>query len=321
MTPQAAARDRIEAAGVVLRDGSGRVAVIHRPRRGDWSLPKGKLERGESHLVAAVRECHEETGAGAVLGPPLGARSYEVDGVPKTVQWWSARAVPGPFHAGREVDELRWVRPDEAGAVLTYPEDADLVRAAVALPPTTSLVVLRHAEAMKRAVWAATGAVDCDLDTARPLAPDGLLQADGLAEMLASYGVEQIVCSPSRRCRQTVGPYAAMAGIAVRQAYPVSEEGWLRDPADTQAFVRGVITDLSVPTVLCTHRPVLPLVLETLSAALQDVGPIAEGSPSAAGDPSVLDPRLPPAAAIVLHVAAAGVLVAAERHDPQPLPA
>ena len=70
----------IRAAGVVLYDADDRIAVVHRPRRGDWSLPKGKLEPGEPHLLAALRECHEETGQRARLEAPLPSRSYEVDG-------------------------------------------------------------------------------------------------------------------------------------------------------------------------------------------------------------------------------------------------
>ena len=94
----------IEAAGVVLvRPGpSGpEVAVVHRPHRSDWSLPKGKLERGERHEVAAVRETFEETGVRCVLGPSLGGRRYEVDGVPKHVRYWRATVAE---HQPREAD-------------------------------------------------------------------------------------------------------------------------------------------------------------------------------------------------------------------------
>jgi len=81
---------QIEAAGAVLvRPGphGPEVAVVHRPHRSDWSLPKGKLEPGERHDVAAVRETFEETGVRCVLGPRLGHRSYKVDGVAKRVEY------------------------------------------------------------------------------------------------------------------------------------------------------------------------------------------------------------------------------------------
>ena len=83
----------IAAGIVVLRpdaQGDPEVLVVHRPYRQDWSLPKGKLDAGERHEVAAVRETLEETGARCALGPSLGERSYEVAGVPKRVRWWRA---------------------------------------------------------------------------------------------------------------------------------------------------------------------------------------------------------------------------------------
>lgn len=299
----------IRAAGVVLRDETGRVAVIHRRRRQDWSLPKGKLEPGESHLMAAVRECQEETGSRPVLGPPLAERSYRVDGVPKTVLSWAARAVDGSFSASSEVDELRWLDPAAVDGLLSYPEDADLVRQAVALPDTVPLLVVRHAEAVKRAAWAASGAADAGLDMARPLAPGGLVQSDSVAALLSAYGVQRVVSSPSRRCRQTVGPYAALAGVAVEQAYELSEEGWVHDAKATAAFVRDLVPQATVPTAVCTHRPVLPLVIRSLEEAMDLSRPGAEQA--AAG----LDPKLAPADAIVLHLTADGALVAAEHHE------
>ncbi|MEO6822218.1 MAG: NUDIX domain-containing protein [Candidatus Nanopelagicales bacterium] len=301
--------DLIRAAGVVLRDDAGHVAVVHRARRQDWSLPKGKLEHGESHLLAAVRECQEETGSLPVLGPPLAARSYEVDGVPKTVRSWSARAVSGAFVVNDEVDELRWIDPEDADAVLSYPEDAALVRQAVALPDTAPLLVVRHAEAVKRAAWAATGAAGSGSDMARPLAPAGLVQSDVVAEVLAAYGVRRVLSSPSRRCRQTVGPYAALCGVAVEQVYELSEEGWVHDAEATATFVRGLLPQVSVPTAICSHRPVLPLVLGTI------LGEVDLDESAAHEWAAELDPRLPPAAAIVLHLTKTGALVAVERHE------
>jgi 8-oxo-dGTP diphosphatase len=299
--------DLIRAAGVVLRDDTGQVAVVHRGRRQDWSLPKGKLEHGESHLLAAVRECQEETGSRPVLGPPLAARSYEVDGVPKTVLSWSARAVSGAFVVNDEVDDLRWIDPADADAVLSYPEDAALVKQAVALPATAPLLVLRHAEAVKRAAWAATGAVGSDRDMARPLTPTGLVQSDTVAKVLAAYGVQRVLSSPARRCRQTVGPYAALGGVAVEQVYELSEEGWVHDADATASFVRGLLPEVSVPTAICTHRPVIPLVLRTILDSIDPHG--------AAESATEIDPRLSPAAALVLHLTATGDLVAVEHHE------
>ena len=106
---------RIEAAGgVVLRagaDGATEVLVVHRERYGDWSLPKGKRDKGESGKDAALREVLEETGVRCELGDPLPPVFYEVDGRPKRVKWWTMTVVEdlgGPVDQD-EVDEVRWV--------------------------------------------------------------------------------------------------------------------------------------------------------------------------------------------------------------------
>jgi 8-oxo-dGTP pyrophosphatase MutT (NUDIX family) len=121
--------DRIEAAGgVVVRDG--RVALVHRPRYDDWTLPKGKLDPGESFEEAAVREVEEETGVRARLVRELPATNYEVTGRPKIVRYWLMEVdSDGPFAANDETDELRWVPLDEALRLLTYDRDRDVLRA------------------------------------------------------------------------------------------------------------------------------------------------------------------------------------------------
>src|SRR6187431_2672896 len=107
------------AAGAVLwRPGDGaavpEVAVIHRPRYDDWSLPKGKVDPGETEPVTAVREVHEETGYSAILGRRLAAVSYPVDQSVKKVRYWAARRVDGEFNPNGEVDELKWLPVAEA---------------------------------------------------------------------------------------------------------------------------------------------------------------------------------------------------------------
>jgi 8-oxo-dGTP diphosphatase len=115
------------AGGVVLRDGA--VLVVHRPRYGDWSLPKGKLESGESWEEAALREVREETGVGARLVRELDDDHYvDRKGRPKRVRWWLMEAVAVDVHdADAEVDEVRWVPLAEAGALLSYAHDRALV--------------------------------------------------------------------------------------------------------------------------------------------------------------------------------------------------
>ena len=113
------------AGGVIVRDG--RVLVVHRARHGDWSLPKGKLDEDETWEQAAVREVAEETGLRPTVESELGSTRYEVDEGPKEVRWFRMSAV-GEARAQNEVDELRWVPLEEAGALLTYERDVELLK-------------------------------------------------------------------------------------------------------------------------------------------------------------------------------------------------
>ena len=119
------------AGGVVIRDGEvgPEVAVVHRPRYDDWSLPKGKCDPGETDEQCAVREVEEETGLRCALGPELLPTRYvDRKGRPKVVRYWQMRVLGSrPFVPNEEIDALRWVPLDEAPAGLTYPHDAELL--------------------------------------------------------------------------------------------------------------------------------------------------------------------------------------------------
>ena len=122
--------------GVVWRRsdaGALEIVVVHRPRYDDWSLPKGKLDPGEGWETAALREVEEEVGLRCRLGqelPPVYYRDNK--GREKAVRYWLMQPVDGaaPFTPNDEVDEVRWVDVEEAVALLSYPHDAELVRAA-----------------------------------------------------------------------------------------------------------------------------------------------------------------------------------------------
>lgn len=130
---------QVRAAGGVVwraRPGGGvEVAVIHRPHRQDWSLPKGKLEpTDESPEAGALREVAEETGLVCALGQELPATAYEDHkGRPKEVRYWTMTVVSGEWTPNEEADELRWLPAAQAVELLTYPTERDTVLAALAL--------------------------------------------------------------------------------------------------------------------------------------------------------------------------------------------
>lgn len=114
------------AGGVVLR--GDRVAVVHRPHRADWTLPKGKLEAGEDDAAAALREVREETGWAVAIDRDLTSTTYPLaDGRDKTVRWFLMHAVAEAGSPLADVDEVRWLTPAEAGELLTYPSDRRLL--------------------------------------------------------------------------------------------------------------------------------------------------------------------------------------------------
>ena len=118
------------AGGVPVRDG--RVLLVHRPKYDDWTLPKGKLDAGESFEEAAIREVDEETGLRTRLVRELPAVYYEVRGRPKVVRYWLMEVESDPgFVPNDEVDELRWLEPAAARSLLSYDRDRDVLMAAV----------------------------------------------------------------------------------------------------------------------------------------------------------------------------------------------
>ena len=122
----------LAAGGLVVRHG--RVAVVHRPKYDDWSLPKGKLNDGESWEDAALREVREETGLSCTLREELDSVEYtDPKGRPKTVRYWRMDPLAGEFAPNDEVDELRWLDPDDAARCLTYDHDRQLVLQAAGL--------------------------------------------------------------------------------------------------------------------------------------------------------------------------------------------
>jgi 8-oxo-dGTP diphosphatase len=127
--------------GVVRRrgpDSGHRYAVVHRPRYDDWSLPKGKVDPGETDEEAALREVEEEAGVRCTLGPELGTACYrDRNGRPKQVRYWLMAPVEGGepprFRPNQEIDELRWCSAADAGKLLSHEHDRKLIAEAEAL--------------------------------------------------------------------------------------------------------------------------------------------------------------------------------------------
>lgn len=293
----------VRAAGVVVvRDGPAgpEVAVIRRGLRADWSLPKGKVEPGEHPVVAAVRECDEETGLVPVLGPPLAQQEYVALGSPKVVDYWAARVGSDEgFAPDDEVEEIAWLPASEAAARLTYPRDGDLVREAVALPPSSPLILLRHTQALKRADFKGRW------DTDRPLSGKGRSQAKALVPMLAAYGIEEVHSSDALRCRETVKRYAKSIDADVLAEPALSEESFHEKPKRAVRRMHEFLLD-PVPLVVCTHRPLLPALVEAI-AGMRITGPLD------------LDPKLSPGGFLVVHRHFSAdteepIILAVERH-------
>jgi len=290
-TSELASPPDVRAAGVVTFRPGREVLLVHRPKYDDWSFPKGKLERWEHRAAAAVREVAEETGVHVRLGPPLTSQRYPTGRRMKTVYYWTGRAVGDDdvslYRPNHEIDQVAWVRIDKAEAMLTYDYDRETLAEAVKVRRRThAIVVLRHARARSRSAWRAD-------DQLRPLLKTGAVESDRVVPLLAAYDVTRVVSSPSIRCVQTVAPYAETTGWDIETRRRISEE------EATAKGVEKVVEELlegDQGAVLCTHRPVLPLVYDALGLRNGQRGE-----------------ELAPAEMLVVHVRK-GDVVSVERH-------
>jgi 8-oxo-dGTP pyrophosphatase MutT (NUDIX family)/phosphohistidine phosphatase SixA len=254
------------AGGVVTRrepDGP-RVALVHRPRHDDWSLPKGKLRRGEHPVVAARREVWEETGVRAFVGARLPTVSYQVQLglgdearlVDKVVDFWVMRSVNGvPFVPGDETDELAWLTTAEAQELATYERDVMVLGAFADLPPLRDPVVLvRHARAGVPERWSGP-------DDMRPLDRAGAARAAAFVETLACFGPVRLVSATPLRCVQTLAPLAAAVGLEVEVDIAFDENADVTAAADrVRDLGRG-----AGAAVICSQGKLIPPLLAALA--------------------------------------------------------
>lgn len=274
------------------------VALVHRPRYHDWSLPKGKLDPGEHVLLGAVREVEEETGQRCVVGRPLGRQRYirnlDSGPVPKTVRFWAMRADRGEFQPGSEVDELIWLTPEAAGTAVTMDRDRDTLAEFGAAPvDTVAFGLVRHASAGSRTRWPGE-------DAQRPLDGAGRAQGAALQPLLDCYGFRRVLSADVLRCLETVAPYANAHRIPVENEPLISELGY---PANPDAALARCLEILKSPEplVMCSQGRVMPDLLSGICRHF--------------GYPTPADAAVPKGSFWVLHLAG-DRLVAVERQTP-----
>ena len=281
----------IQAAGAVLWRKSDtsqlEIAVIHRPRYGDWSLPKGKVESGESHISAGYREIQEETGYESTFGPEIGTVVYKLEGAPKEVRYWAAAATvktgtPNP----QEVDEVLWLAPNLAKEKLTNKDDRTIVDFFLEFGTDTfPIILLRHAKALKRTEW------DGD-DGDRPLEHRGQLQAKRLLPIYLPYGISEVHTSDALRCIETIDLMTRLIEKTAIFSADLSEYGYAKDKEAPLDYVQDLM-DRGISAIVCSHNPIIPKVVKKL------VGKKYFKS---------MDRELEPAQAIVLHCRAGEVI-------------
>src|SRR3954469_10030279 len=224
------ANRQIEAAGGALwrpaLGGPGvEVALVHRPKYDDWSLPKGKLTADEHPVLGGLREVWEETGHLGVPGRPLGEIRYDKDGAPKRVRYWAMQCDSGRFVPNDEVDQLMWLPPREGQRHLLPERDRGILAEFARDPEHTwPCLLVRHGSAGERGAWPGD-------DRERPLDDLGHVQAEALVAVLDIYGVVRVLSADVLRCLDTVGPFATSRSVPVESEPLVSETGVQTQPA------------------------------------------------------------------------------------------
>lgn len=256
--------DAVVAGGAVcwkIVDGEVRILLVHRTQHKDVSLPKGKVDPGETVPHTAQREILEETGLHITLGAYLGRVDYLLPSKkPKEVHYWAAEVDPGeaersPFESNDEIYALEWVPLKKASKKLTYEHDADIVENFQSLyetgrARTFPLILLRHAKAMPAENWDGP-------DHTRPLLHKGLLQATHVAQGILSYGPDLIVTSPAARCLATIQPILDLKELELKTSKSISQDAYESSGTKASTAVEKRVSK-RLPTIMCSHGPVLP---------------------------------------------------------------
>lgn len=276
MTDRAASRGAgpVLAAGAVCwkvtAKGKLKVLVVHRTQHKDTSLPKGKLDPGETLPETAVREIAEETGLIVGLGAPLGVVEYVMpNGRDKKVYYWAAEVgrdaiANSTFVSNDEIEQLSWMGLTKVRTRLSFAADVDIVDRFAELydqgrARTVAIIALRHGKAVAHEDWAGP-------DAARPLQPRGVAQAASVAPAIAAYRPTALVSSPAVRCLTTIAPLARLTGLDVTARDAISQDAWERSGDNVRRIVRQRL-EARETTVLCSHGPVLPQIVSAVAQA------------------------------------------------------
>ena len=246
----------VHAAGAVLwrpghRESAAEIAVIHRPRYDDWSLPKGKVDPGETEPVTAVREVFEETGHHVELGRRIATVSYPIEQRTKKVQYWSARSLGGSFAPNNEVDDLLWLPAPAAMKKVSYAYDRKVLRRWARQPADTqSVLIVRHGSAGSKSRFSGD-------DKIRPLDKKGRAQAEALVAQLSCFGPTDVYAADRVRCHQTVEPLAEELGVTINNEPTLTEEAYADNPKRGRRRVLQIAGAHRAP-VICTQGKVIP---------------------------------------------------------------
>jgi len=246
------------------------VLVVHRTKYGDVTIPKGKVDPGETLPQTAVREILEETGLAVALGVPLGVSTYPLtSGRDKIVHFWAAevsdRAIArSTFLPNGEIAALEWVTIKKARGYLTYERDVEILEffdklVHQGVTSTFALIALRHGKAVPRGDWKGP-------DASRPLTPRGVKQASTDVPTLLAWRPRRIVTSDAVRCVATVAPLAAATGVKPKKEPGISQDAHEEGNGEVRAIV-GRRVRARKTAVLCSHGPVLPDILREIALA------------------------------------------------------
>lgn len=255
-------KQSIWAAGCVVTRiddaGNPRFLLIHRPRYNDWTLPKGKLDKNESFLDAALRETWEETGITPKKPRLVGTIAYHTQNEnPKVVRWWLTDAGKGSFSPNKEVDRIKWSKFSKARKRLTYRNDREVLDRANDMYNHRSagmIYLVRHGSAGNRS--------DADPDDwSRGLDKTGKEQRKLIRRLLQAHPLTRIGSSDYPRCIETVRPLSDRMGI------PLEFEPALVEGSHPHRMVSLIHSLQEESAVLCTHGDVIADLVGHLFAA------------------------------------------------------